>query len=294
VRWSALSQPELFVCDAAADRHNNWSELITPWTAASYRLFISNMSQSAKPSPDVQTHDLDGYEVESDDGSMRSLPLSDKFSLERTNEQKEYALPAKASALDKLQAIVEAANLQAPRLQEDVDEDNGNDVKPSAMYTATAHTLDQKDEYNHPMSTTPATSNVPAQNPISPTTTFAYYRNGPLSAGALSSIPSADSNAPFVDPSPSPPTHLEHERVLGLSRETDGSTSALRDVRSSKPTYSDNVSISSETQRKLRPESVLMPLTRDPLILGIALVDFDHAVRANDSLRGSCTSDGKW
>ncbi|PVG01634.1 hypothetical protein CPB86DRAFT_773208 [Serendipita vermifera] len=31
-------------------------------------------------------------------------------------------------------------------------------------------------------------------------------------------------------------------------------------------------------QRKLRPESVLMPLTKDPLILGIALVDFDHAV----------------
>jgi hypothetical protein len=43
-------------------------------------------------------------------------------------------------------------------------------------------------------------------------------------------------------------------------------------------TRSDLVSISSESQRKLRPESALVSLTKDPLILGIALVDFDHAV----------------
>lgn len=46
----------------------------------------------------------------------------------------------------------------------------------------------------------------------------------------------------------------------------------------------DTVSISSESQRKLRPESVLMPLTNDPLILAIALVDFDHAVCISLSL----------
>lgn len=43
-------------------------------------------------------------------------------------------------------------------------------------------------------------------------------------------------------------------------------------------TRSDLVSISSESQRKLRPESTVVPLTSDPLILGIALVDFDHTV----------------
>lgn len=79
--------------------------------------------------------------------------------------------------------------------------------------------------------------------------------DGPLTE---SSMLSAASNAPLL-------------------AEPDGSTSALRDGNPSKS--QDTVSISSESQRKLRPESVLMPLTKDPLVLGIALVDFDHAVR---------------
>ncbi|KAG8755491.1 late secretory pathway protein avl9 [Serendipita sp. 396] len=91
------------------------------------------------------------------------------------------------------------------------------------------------------------------------------------------SIPSASSNAPFLMRSPSPP--MKDLDELGIVPEPDGSTSALRDVRDRRPgDVSETASIISETQRKLRPESVLLPLTRDPLILGLALVDFDHAV----------------
>ena len=41
---------------------------------------------------------------------------------------------------------------------------------------------------------------------------------------------------------------------------------------------SDMSSISSETQRKLRPDSVLIDIPKNSLILGVAVVDFDHAV----------------
>jgi len=41
---------------------------------------------------------------------------------------------------------------------------------------------------------------------------------------------------------------------------------------------SDASSISSETQRKLRPDSVLLDIPKDSLILGVAVVDFNHAV----------------
>jgi hypothetical protein len=81
-----------------------------------------------------------------------------------------------------------------------------------------------------------------------------------------SGMPNTASNAPFLAE-----TSVEDEL---RPREFDGT---LRDLNPSK--NNDTVSISSESQRKLRPESVLMPLTKDPLILGIALVDFDHAVR---------------
>ena len=222
-------------------------------------------------------------ELDNDAGSMHSMPLSEKeFSSDKPNEVKEPAVAANISALDKLQAIVNAASQQTTKLNED-DEDSTNELEPSVVHAATAITLDSNHEYDsHPTSTTPATSSrALAANPISPATPSAYYRNAPLSAGALSSIPSAASNAPFIDRSPSPPMTFEHKEAYGLSRETDGSTSALRDVRPSKPTSNDNVSISSETQRKLRPESVLIPLTKDPLILGIALIDFDHAVSIN-------------
>lgn len=41
---------------------------------------------------------------------------------------------------------------------------------------------------------------------------------------------------------------------------------------------SDTSSISSETQRKLRPDSVLINIPENSLILGVAIVDFNHAV----------------
>lgn len=41
---------------------------------------------------------------------------------------------------------------------------------------------------------------------------------------------------------------------------------------------SDTSSISSETQRKLRPDSVLIDIPENSLILGVAIVDFNHAV----------------
>jgi len=41
---------------------------------------------------------------------------------------------------------------------------------------------------------------------------------------------------------------------------------------------SDTSSISSETQRKLRPDSLLINIAKNSLILGVAVVDFDHAV----------------
>lgn len=41
---------------------------------------------------------------------------------------------------------------------------------------------------------------------------------------------------------------------------------------------SDTASISSETQRKLRPDSVLINVPKSSLILGVAVVDFNHAV----------------
>jgi hypothetical protein len=227
-------------------------------------------------------------ELDNDAGSMHSMPLSDKeISSDKPDKVKEPPAAANISALDKLQAIVNAANQQKTKLDED-DEESTNELEPNAVHTATALAVDSHHESgsheDHLRSTTPATSSrALAANPISPATPSAYYRNAPLSAGALSSIPSAASNAPFIDRSSSPPTTVEHE-VYGLSREADGSTSALRDVRPSKPTSNDNVSISSETQRKLRPESVLIPLTKDPLILGIALIDFDHAVSINGFL----------
>ncbi|KAG8776200.1 late secretory pathway protein avl9 [Serendipita sp. 397] len=123
----------------------------------------------------------------------------------------------------------------------------------------------------HPTSPLSATSK-------SPSTPFAAFQSAPLSAGLMSgSIPSASSNAPFLMRSPSPP--MKDLDELGIVPEPDGSTSALRDVRDRRPgDVSETASIISETQRKLRPESVLLPLTRDPLILGLALVDFDHAV----------------
>ena len=194
---------------------------------------------------------------ENDSGSMHSMSLSDK----------EDTTAGNTSAIDKLQALVEAAQLPPSPLKVVHD-------------TTPALTLPQVDSH--------ATL---SPNPISPETPFsssAYYRNTPLSAGGISSIPSAASNAPLFDRSPSPPATFERDPTFDLTRETDGSTSALRDVRTVKPgqsTPNDNISVSSETQRKLRPESVLLPLTRDPLILGIALVDFDHAVRFSSWLK---------
>lgn len=44
------------------------------------------------------------------------------------------------------------------------------------------------------------------------------------------------------------------------------------------PKANNNTSISSETPRKLRPESALLPLTKDPILLTIALVAFHHAL----------------
>jgi len=41
---------------------------------------------------------------------------------------------------------------------------------------------------------------------------------------------------------------------------------------------SDTSSISSESQRKLRPDSVLIDIPENSLILGVAIVDFNHAV----------------
>ena len=41
---------------------------------------------------------------------------------------------------------------------------------------------------------------------------------------------------------------------------------------------SDTSSISSETQRKLRPDSLLINIPKDSLILGVAVVDFNHTV----------------
>src|SRR5258708_37665493 len=41
---------------------------------------------------------------------------------------------------------------------------------------------------------------------------------------------------------------------------------------------SDTSSISSETQRKLRPDSVLIDVPKGSLILGVGVVDFNHAV----------------
>lgn len=41
---------------------------------------------------------------------------------------------------------------------------------------------------------------------------------------------------------------------------------------------SDTSSISSETQRKLRPDSLLINIPKNSLILGVAVVDFDHTV----------------
>jgi hypothetical protein len=258
-----------------------------------------DMSHSTKLSSDIKMNNLDDDELDNDAGSMHSMPLSDKeISSDKPHEIKEPPAAANISALDKLQAIVNAASQQSPKLDEE-DEDSPNEsqeMEPSMVYPATAFTLDSNHEYDsrdtHPKSTaivTPAkASRALAANPISPVTPSAYYKSAPLSAGPLSSIPSAASNAPFIDRSPSPTT-LEHGGGYGLSRETDGSTSALRDVLSSKPVLNDNVSISSETQRKLRPESVLMPLTRDPLVLGIALVDFDHAVSTTILRFVACT-----
>lgn len=116
--------------------------------------------------------------------------------------------------------------------------------------------------------------------PLSPVEVVAASTAVPMTA---STLPSASSNAPFLSRHSDLELNQKHdEHDDSRTRETDGSTSALRDVNlplsKSKPASQDAVSISSETQRKLRPESVLMPLTSDPLILGIALVDFDHTV----------------
>lgn len=206
---------------------------------------------------------------ENDAGSMQSMSLSDQ---EDANTG--------ISAIDKLQALVDAAQLPPSPLRD--DHDSADEPALSVVQPAPpALSLPQNNSHHQN-----ATTAMLSPNPLSPETPYsasAYYRNTPLSAGGLSSIPSAASNAPLFDRSPSPSANFEIEPSLGLTREMDGSTSALRDVRTVKPgqtTPNDNVSISSETQRKLRPESVLMPLTRDPLILGIALVDFDHAVRS--------------
>lgn len=227
----------------------------------------------------TKDHDTDN-ERENDAGSMHSMPLSD---LEDVNIDGADGAGASAntSAIDKLQALVEAAQLSPNSRNFDGDDDDEEVPKSDvAMPPAPALTLAKNDSHEKP-----AASSMLSPFPLSPETPYsasAYYRNAPLSASGMSSIPSAASNMPLFDRSPSPPASFERDVSFGLTRETDGSTSALRDVREFKPgqstTPNDNVSISSETQRKLRPESVLLPLTKDPLILGIALVDFDHAI----------------
>ncbi|KAG8835833.1 late secretory pathway protein avl9 [Serendipita sp. 399] len=247
-------------------------------------------------------------------GSMHSMTLSDKGNFHNfaiTNEVSETRLGNPASSqnkeneddINRHQALLDAlkddakvtlvpgkdADESEPSDQEEIPLSPSNDspraslasepIKPPPISQA----LQLSDVGSSLESETGQTTSLHPTSPLSvvsksPSTPFAAFQSAPLSAGPMSgSIPSAASNAPFIMRSPSPP--LKDLDELGITRETDGSTSALRDVRDPRPgEFSETASIVSETQRKLRPESALMPLTKDPLILGLALVDFDHAV----------------
>jgi hypothetical protein len=101
---------------------------------------------------------------------------------------------------------------------------------------------------------------------------------------------------PLSPPRSPSPKHKAHgaphlpgtlEMAVGESRATETSSSLSSQTHTppsagvplSVPTKdSDASSISSETQRKLRPDSVLIDIPKNSLILGVAVVDFNHAV----------------
>lgn len=259
------------------------------------------MSTLSKRPSSVQ-NDSDG----DDTASLRSMALTDEARQEKpaasgetdtldTTKPEMNTLNASNHIPDKHKALLDAlgdTTATTNKFQDDQDdEDTQEDIplsppNPPSLLPTTVHAVSSSSSLQI------ATETDSSLNPISPisalskspNTPFAAFQSAgfpsaPLSAGAMSSIPSAASNAPFLARSPSP--QPKDPETYGIMKETDGSTSALRDVRDHRPGTSpplDTASISSESQRKLRPESVLMPLTRDPLILGLALVDFDHAV----------------
>lgn len=108
---------------------------------------------------------------------------------------------------------------------------------------------------------------------------------------------------PLSPPRSPSPNHKVHDislspvtlgTTLGESRATETSSSLSSPVQtqvvstSSPPSAveplsvpakdSDTSSVSSETQRKLRPDSLLINIPKNSLILGVAVVDFNHTV----------------
>ena len=286
------------------------------WLIQSLRFAPSSTSKFMSTPNKIHTS-VQNDDNSDDAASLRSMSLSDDARQEKhapsekTNVEDsikpERRSPDSSNHIpDKHKALLEALGDTTVAKTEPEDDQDDQDTQeeiilspphPSSSLPTVVHSVSSASTRPQiATEPTPASNSELNVNPVSPTsalskspnTPFAAFQSAaspslPLSAGGMSSIPSAASNAPFLARSPSPPSG--DAETYGVMKEADGSTSALRDVRDHRPGSSlSSDTISSESQRKLRPESVLMPLTGDPLILGLALVDFDHTVSAFHTL----------
>ncbi|KXN82796.1 Late secretory pathway protein AVL9 [Leucoagaricus sp. SymC.cos] len=145
----------------------------------------------------------------------------------------------------------------------------GNDKRESNQFTVDTDFSSDADEmslYKHRMSVTGETPNTTAPPSIfeeEPLTATKENIHIPLLPPVTSS--SAPSSQPAQVPATAPTP-----------------TTAITTYPPTPPTRDDTVSISSLTSttssRKARPESLLVVLPKGPLVLGIALVDFNHLV----------------
>ncbi len=155
---------------------------------------------------------------------------------------------------------------------------------------------------------------APVKNP-EPSRSPAIDTSATITASLASNAPPIDeeehgnesdggfNDEPLSPPRSPSPNHKVHDvsllpvttgTTVGESRATGTSSSLSSPVQtqvvgtSSPPSAveplsvpakdSDTSSISSETQRKLRPDSLLINIPKNSLILGVAVVDFDHTV----------------
>ena len=202
--------------------------------------------RSPSPSSPVFKESDDEYDA----NSMHSLSLNDSpkqrlAALSSLQERVpvENPEPSRSPPIDTSATITASLASNAPPIDE---EEHGNETDGGL-----------KDEpLGPPRSPSPnhKVHDVPL-SPVTPRTTVGESRAMETSSSLSSPLQAQAVGTKFATP---PPSAVEPLSIPAKD--------------------SDTSSISSETQRKLRPDSLLINIPKDSLILGVAVVDFNHTV----------------